>query len=324
MKILFSADWHIKLGQKNVPVDWQKNRFRQLFSSIAEVYEAENCSMLIIGGDIFDKMPSMEELELYFEFLNTIRKYHLNTLIYPGNHEAVKKNTSFLTNLKDITASATESWASIIDDFYSDDLLDIIPYNKLKEYHPQDVDFHNKILCTHVRGEIPPHVQPEVPLELFERWEVVLAGDLHSYENCQRNILYPGSPMTTSFHRNEATTGVIIIDSSDLSHKFIKLDLPQLIRKTVTSKDQMIKTDFHHTIYELEGDAADMSIKVDSELLDKKIIRKESKSSLQLTADMSIKDELGVYLKEVMKLDDTKIIRIKSIYDDYIREAGME
>lgn len=324
MKILFSADWHIKLGQKNVPVDWQKNRFRQLFSSIAEVYEAENCSMLIIGGDIFDKMPSMEELELYFEFLNTIRKYHLNTLIYPGNHEAVKKNTSFLTNLKDITASATESWASIIDDFYSDDLLDIIPYNKLKEYHPQDVDFHNKILCTHVRGEIPPHVQPEVPLELFERWEVVLAGDLHSYENCQRNILYPGSPMTTSFHRNEATTGVIVIDSSDLSHKFIKLDLPQLIRKTVTSKDQMIKTDFHHTIYELEGDAADMSIKVDSELLDKKIIRKESKSSLQLTADMSIKDELGVYLKEVMKLDDTKIIRIKSIYDDYIREAGME
>ena len=130
--------------------------------------------------------------------------------------------------------------------------------------------------------------------------------------------------MTTSFHRNEATTGVIIIDSSDLSHKFIKLDLPQLIRKTVTSKDQMIKTDFHHTIYELEGDAADMSIKVDSELLDKKIIRKESKSSLQLTADMSIKDELGVYLKEVMKLDDTKIIRIKSIYDDYIREVGME
>lgn len=324
MKILFSADWHIKLGQKNVPVDWQKNRFRQLFSSIAEVYEAENCSMLIIGGDIFDKMPSMEELELYFEFLNTIRKYHLNTLIYPGNHEAVKKNTSFLTNLKDITASATESWASIIDDFYSDDLLDIIPYNKLKEYHPQDVDFHNKILCTHVRGEIPPHVQPEVPLELFERWEVVLAGDLHSYENCQRNILYPGSPMTTSFHRNEATTGVIVIDSSSLSHKFIKLDLPQLIRKTVTSKDQMIKTDFHHTIYELEGDAADMSIKVDSELLDKKIIRKESKSSLQLTADMSIKDELGVYLKEVMKLDDTKIIRIKSIYDDYIREVGME
>jgi hypothetical protein len=41
MKILFSADWHIKLGQKNVPADWQKNRFRQLFSSIAEVYEAE-------------------------------------------------------------------------------------------------------------------------------------------------------------------------------------------------------------------------------------------------------------------------------------------
>jgi DNA repair exonuclease SbcCD nuclease subunit len=266
----------------------------------------------------------MEELELYFDFLDIIKHHKISTIIYPGNHEAVKKNTSFLSNLKVITKAATGSWATIIDDFYSNEVLDIIPYNKLKEYYPQDVDFHNKILCTHVRGEIPPHVQPEVPLEMFDRWEVVLAGDLHSYENCQRNILYPGSPITTSFHRTEATTGVIVIDTDNLEHEFVKLNLPQLIRKTVTSKDEMVKTEFHHTIYELEGDAADMSIKVDSELLDKKIIRKESKSSLELTANMSIHDELGVYLKEVMKLDDGKVVKIKSIYNDYIREPGME
>ena len=324
MKILFSADWHIKLGQKGVPSDWQKNRFRMMFNSVAEIYKSKSCDSLIIGGDIFDRMPTMEELELYFEWLEVIRVNKIKTIIYPGNHEAVKKNTSFLTNLKVITSGATAGFAEIIDDYYSDDIIDIIPYNRLKEYHPQDVDFHNKILCTHVRGEIPPHVTPEVPLDLFDRWEVVLAGDLHSYDNCQRNILYPGSPLTTSFHRQLVDTGVILIDSDTLSHSFIQLELPQLIRKTVSNKNEMVKTEYHHTVYELEGDAADMAIKVDSELLDKKIVRKESKSSLSFKPDMTIKDELGIYLKEVMKLDDDKIIKIKSIYDDYIRETDLE
>ena len=30
MKILFIADIHIKLGQKNVPVAWAKNRYEEL------------------------------------------------------------------------------------------------------------------------------------------------------------------------------------------------------------------------------------------------------------------------------------------------------
>lgn len=324
MKILFSADWHIKLGQKSVPSDWQKNRFRMMFNQVSKVYKEKDCDLLIIGGDIFDRMPTMEELELYFEWLEVVNLGKINTIIYPGNHEAVKKNTSFLSNLKVITSAATGGYAKIIDDYYSDDILDIIPYNRLKEYNPQDVDFHNKILCTHVRGEIPPHVTPEVPLDIFDHWEVVLAGDLHSYDNCQRNILYPGSPITTSFHRQLVDTGVIIIDSDSLKHEFITLSLPQLLRKTVTNKNEMVKTEFHHTIYELEGDAADMAIKVDSDLLDKKLVRKESKSSLGFRPDMSIKEELGIYLKEVMKLDDEKIVKIKTIYDDHIREAELE
>ena len=84
--ILYTADWHIKLGQKNVPVKWAINRYQMFFE---QVYEIEKqCSMHIIGGDIFDRLPSMEELELYFSF---IRKVQIPTIIYDGNHEATKK-----------------------------------------------------------------------------------------------------------------------------------------------------------------------------------------------------------------------------------------
>jgi DNA repair exonuclease SbcCD nuclease subunit len=171
VKILFSADIHIKLGQKNVPVEWAKNRYRLLFEQYKLAQPLVDVN--ILGGDIFDRLPNMEELELYFELLASFSKY---TLIYSGNHEALKKNTTFLTHLKNVTRKINLK-AEIVDDYFSFQNIDIIPYNKLKEYHPSDIDFHGNILCTHVRGNIPPHVKAEVPLEIFDRWDVVLAGD---------------------------------------------------------------------------------------------------------------------------------------------------
>lgn len=321
MNILFTADWHIKLGQKNVPVDWQKARFTSMYEQFITAYKENNCDLLVIGGDVFDKLPNMAELEVYFEFLDVACAHNLKTIIYPGNHEALKKNTSFLSNLKGITKRSTNGLVVIIDDYYSDNFIDIVPYNRLKEFSEKPIEARNKILCTHVRGEIPPHVTPEVPLELFDSWSIVLAGDLHSYDNCQRNILYPGSPLTTSFHRSEVSTGAIVLDTETLEHEFVEFELPQLIRKTVSSKNEIVKTDYHHTIYELEGDATENIGKVDSELFDKKIVKKESKSSLQFNGSMSIKDELAIYLKQVMLLDDEKIAKIFSIYDDTVRES---
>ena len=46
--ILFTADWHIKLGQKNVPIDWAKNRYQIVFEQITELEDKANVH--IIGG----------------------------------------------------------------------------------------------------------------------------------------------------------------------------------------------------------------------------------------------------------------------------------
>lgn len=301
MKILFTADIHIKLGQKNVPVDWAKNRFKMLWQQLEQIQQ--ECDLFIVGGDTFDRVPTIEELEMFFDFVLTCR---VPTIIYSGNHEALKRNTTFLTNLKQ-TVNKLNSKVTIIDQFETIDGIDFIPYNKLKEYHPGDIDFHADILCTHVRGEIPPHVKPEFPLELFDRWKVVLAGDLHSYDNCQRNILYPGSPITTSFHRNEVTTGVIILDSVSLDHEWRKLELPQLIRKTIKAGEPTSATDYHHTVYEVEGDITELGAMQDNELIDKKILKKETDTALILSAEMSLAEEVSEYLKYILQLDDTTV-----------------
>ena len=301
MKVLFTADIHIKYGAKNVPADWAKNRYKMLWEALEK--QQEVCDLFIIGGDTFDKLPNMEELEEYF---NLIEHCIIPTVIIPGNHEALKKNTTFMTNLKKAT-SRINDLVMIVDDFETLDGIDYIPYNKLKEYTAGGVDFDGDILVTHVRGEIPPHVKPEVDLSIFDRWKVVLAGDLHSYDNSQRNILYPGSPVTTSFHRGEVDTGVIILDTDTLEHVWVKLDMPQLIRKTVGINDPKPQTPFHHTVYEVEGSLDELAGLEDNTLVSKKVTKRDTDSALILDPEMSISDEVREYLTYILQLNEDTI-----------------
>lgn len=303
MKLLFIADIHIKLGQKNVPVEWALNRYKLFNDKISKLQESVD--LVILGGDIFDRMPTIEELEVYYEFIRIFTK---ETLIIPGNHESVKKTTTFLSRLKGMSNAINRN-VRIIDDFATIHGVDFIPYNKIKEYHPADIDFHSDILVTHVRGEIPPHVKPEVPLELFDRWKVVLAGDLHSYENSQRNILYPGSPMSTSFHRNPVDNGVIIFDTDTLTHEWVSLGLPQMIRKTINAGDPMPATDYDHTVYQVEGDLAELSGVENAELLDKKVTKRNIDVALMLEPDMTISQELEEYLRYILTLNDEAVLK---------------
>ena len=317
--ILFTADWHIKLGQKNVPVSWAINRYNLFFK---EVYKLEEkCNMHIIGGDLFDRLPNMEELELYFSF---IRKVKVPTIIFDGNHEATRKNKTFFTQLKQVSRDINPL-INVVDISYIDyDLgYGILPYADLHRKGSIDHFDTNMPLFTHVRGEIPPHVKPEIDLDLFEDFPVVFAGDLHAHSNCQRNIVYPGSPVTTSFHRNKVDTGYIVIEPESWNWTWHKFNLPQLIRKSVTDPSEMVPTDFHHTIYELQGDMQDLANVKNSELLDKKVVRKNIDTALILEKEMSIGEELVEYLTYILELDEEKIPRILGIFNDYTSKIEM-
>jgi len=304
MKILFCADVHIKLGQKNVPIDWARNRFRLFCEQFSEMQKSAD--LVIIGGDIFDRLPTMDEVELYFDF---VESFHKPTIIYSGNHEMLKKDTTFLTNLKKAT-HRLNNLVEVIDDFYSSDIIDVIPYNKLKDFEKNGHEFSGRILCTHVRGEIPPHVKSEVDLDIFKRWDIVLAGDLHSYENSQINILYPGSPYTTSFHRHSVDTGAILLDSDGLDHVWVKFNLPQLIRKTVGVTDPKPATDFDHTIYEVEGDMQELGELEDSELIASKVLKRDNDSALLLDPEMSLDAEVKEYLTYILELPETTVDKV--------------
>ena len=308
MRVLFTADLHIRIGQKNIPRKWALKQYEIMFSEIDRVFNEQNCTIEVHGGDIFDKVPTMEELSVYIGYL--WQDAERMRVVYDGNHEATKKSKTFMEYLHPMLPKGT----SLYTEYENDPFVkwDILPYADLQKL--DKIKPCNPILLTHVRGEIPPHVKPEVDLSLFDRWEIVFAGDLHAHSNTQRNIVYPGSPRTVSFHRNEVELGVIVFDTDNPSDwSWHKINVPQLIRKTVDNPDDMIKTEFNHTIYELTGNVLDLAkIDKNSELLDKKIIQNEELATLNLT-NMTIEEEVEKYLREILVLEEDKIKEVMEV-----------
>ena len=80
-------------------------------------------------------------------------------------------------------------------------------------------------------------------------------------------------------------------------HEF---NLPQLDKEDGIRPDEMVPTSFDHTIYELEGDVQDLAKVKNSELLDKKVVKREVEATLNLTQEMSMGDELNLYLQDIL------------------------
>ena len=322
MKILFTADLHIKVGQKNVPRDWQKARFLSFFDKFCE--QAKDADLVIIGGDIFDKAPNLEELNLYF---NLVTRLPTKTYIYDGNHEATRKGSTFFEVLKGVTERLNNNITVVLGAQQIEEQgekIDFLPYTELYKLKTDAfLELDSSLLCTHVRADIPPHVTAEVDLNLFNRWKTVLAGDLHSYTNSQRNILYPGSPLTTSFHRKEVKTGVILFDTKNHSHEWLPLNLPQLLRKTVQDPADAVPTEFHHTIYEIEGSSLELAdVDTKNDLIDKKLVTREYTATLDL-GNKTIREEAIIYLEEILAMSGAEITNIMREFDDTYQKAYM-
>ena len=86
----------------------------------------------------------------------------------------------------------------------------------------------------------------------------------------------------------------------------------------------MIPTTYHHTIYEIEGDIQELATVENSELLDKKVIKRNTEASLVIEKDMTLEDELVEYLNYILQIPEEETFNILRTYNDYAQKAQME
>ena len=61
-----------------------------------------------------------------------------------------------------------------------------------------------------------------------------------------------------------------------------------------------------------------------SELLDKKVVRRSAEATLVMHKEMTIQEELVEYLTYILELPETKIPNIVGIFNDYASKIEME
>lgn len=310
IKILNSADWHVNLHKKKdkVPYEWQLNRYIAMFKEFRRL--EQEVDVHVIAGDLFDKAPEPDDICLMLSYLNSVS---IPTIIIPGNHEASKKGSTFWEYFL-LENSITNPNVMI---FIKNDRVKIkdywfcmFPYTSVETKNLPDY-YEGDILVTHIRGEVPPFITEEYDFNLLRPWPLVLLGDLHfNHKYKDMNVYYPGSPVNTTFDRDDSKEyGVNIIEYED-SHYTVKpltLNLPKLIRKTIKAGDKMTPDSFHHVLYEITGSMDELAKVEKSALLDKKIVHKATSSATLDFANKGIIEELAMWLEH------TKVANIPGV-----------
>jgi DNA repair exonuclease SbcCD nuclease subunit len=310
IKILSSADWHVNLHRKKIPYAWQMNRFQMLFDKLLQL--ESSCDVHVIAGDLFDKEPDPDEICLVLSYLNSVS---IPTIIVPGNHEATSRGRSFWEHFK-LENTIKNNLVHIFTDNGRISIKNqgfcAFPYgsvqtNKLPEYVDGD------ILITHIRGEVPPHITAEYDFERLRPWKLTLLGDLHfRHRYKDYNIFYPGSPLNTTFDRDDKRDyGVDIVtirSIDDYSVDFVNLALPKLIRRTVPVGTELVPDSYHHVIYEVTGSIDELAKIKKSDMLDKKMVEKPTADATLDLKDKNLYEELEIYLRYIKVAEADSIL----------------
>jgi hypothetical protein len=119
-------------------------------------------------------------------------------------------------------------------------------------------------------------------------------------------------------------TGIIIFDTSTFDHEWKKIEVPQLLRKTIKVGEKLVADPYHHIIYEVEGDMAELSTVEDNILLDKKVTKKEIEdTALILEPEMTLEAEVTDYLKYILQVSDETIEQALKELNDNLKDLNM-
>lgn len=274
MKILHTSDWHLGKVIYNVPmIDDQKYFINEvLFKIICK----ENPDLLIISGDIFDRqIASLEAIKLFNEFLIKICKKHkIPVAIITGNHDSADRISVASELLKDnkvYIISHINDKNKIITLFDNDLKVNIalLPYFDLqtaRSYFNEDElslnEAYNKILCeikenlnetdfnilvSHcfVTGSknfktddnLSVGTIDEINNKLFDGFDYVALGHIHSSQNVNSHIRYSGAPLKYSFDEPDKSKTISLIEIKDKSFKVEEIKIvPRHNMRTIKGK----------------------------------------------------------------------------------------
>lgn len=252
MKILVIGDPHIKVG--NILES------EQLIERLVTIAEAEKPQLIVVAGDILDKMDQAE-VNCHVTSTNLLRRLYRigNLLVLIGNHD-LSKNDAFLSNKHFFTQLYEWPNTMIADTqckvFKLDDvIIAAVPYvangrfeEALKsnpDYNPETVNVifaHQQFIGCNMNGIIST---------IGDTWSdqkpLVVSGHIHQHQY-HNGVIYVGTPRQSSFRdtydktvsvfeffKDKPQTDSILSNGIYVTERRIAVGLPTRIKQTITA-----------------------------------------------------------------------------------------
>lgn len=249
MKILHTADWHLgKVMYGKSMIDDQDYFINNV---LFKIIEKELPDLILISGDIFDKkVAPVVAIRLFDKFITNInKKYNIPIAIIAGNHDSADRLSLCADILKDkdiyISSYIDNCYTPIVFDNNSSRVnLYLLPYFEpaaIKEKFNVDIRGFNEaykevldvikrdintndfnILVSHcfVAGSTISSDEEavyiggsgEVNSNVFEMFDYVALGHLHTSQKAGSNARYAGSPLAYSFDDKNFNKSITIIE----------------------------------------------------------------------------------------------------------------
>lgn len=336
-KWIISGDIHIKVS-KDLPLDWQMNRYRELWQTYLDLCK-EHRAMLILAGDVFhNAKPNMFEVQLFLELSEMIKTANIHTFLLSGNHENIgngKTTYDFFqpalpreTFIYEGDAEAFQSYVC----FESKTNFNLVGHHQLAKYIARPPEHrwsplgkgNRKVLITHVRPDVNQFIKEEVDVAaLVDDCDICFAGDIHLDLSIMGKVHFTNSPLNTHFEL-QPHSGCILLEATpdDLKWSRIPLDLPNLIQ--ITTDVYNIPTDLdpkHFYRIEVTGQSSDLrqlqtlgsNVQVVKIPLLEENFTYEEDAAIAEVKDQALEAALILYMSDLGMSDD-KIAKMMTLY----------
>lgn len=245
MKLAHIADLHLgkRLDNFSLFEDQQ-----HILAQIIDIALKECCDGILIAGDVYDKsMPSAEAVRLFNDFLTKLSKTDLSVYIISGNHDSPERvdYASEMLKKADIHICAEYNGKPdivTVSDGYGELDICLMPFVKpstVRAYHPDaeiesytdmmrtvimesgiDLDRRCVMVCHQfITGSSTCDSEyaavgtlDNIDASVFEGFDYVALGHLHSPQNVGKNARYSGTPLKYSVSEIAHKKSVTIVE----------------------------------------------------------------------------------------------------------------
>lgn len=246
MKFLHTSDLHIglRLCEYSMLEDC-----RHILSEISDIAISEKCDAVILAGDLYDRSaPSAEAVALLDGFISALAKNKIAVLAVSGNHDSPER----VAYLSSVARTAGVYFSPVYDgkcecvtfaDEYGDLNVWLLPFVKPVQVRAVCEDFDGETFSEtleHIIGSLPIDVSARnvmvthqfvvngevseeetvgsaglVSASLFEKFDYVALGHLHTAHPVGKVCRYSGSPMKCSFNEVTDEKSVYIVELAE-------------------------------------------------------------------------------------------------------------